>query len=355
MARLTASLNGLRTSALPSLGISFVNWRAVLIFLGAAVMLLLGAALPLFPTHYSVLILLVPIALVLVLAMFVRPEWALIATVAYIPFESSQFRPLPLPSTLSVVKILGFLLLAAFFFHILFKRRGFRLLDDNQDFAVLLLGALMLFSGMTSVLPNKTLSSTVSIMRLFAFYFAVKNLVTSPTLMHQLMWGITASGTFASVFGLNAFFEERTARSHDVRVGGVYMDPNDFAAAMIMVVMVTLYLIQITKQRGLKVLLWVCVGFVATAQLLSASRDGLAALAVVTILYSWRQPHRLRHLLGLVLIVVISFPAWPQSVTDRLLPSSPSRRYELVKPASHNVSVKLLKALNAPTPKLHPR
>src|SRR5207237_3080543 len=40
---------------------------------------------------------------------------------------------------------------------------------------------------------------------------------------------------------------------------------------------------------------------------------------------------------------------------DRLLPSSPINRYDDVNSASHSASVKLLNALNTPTPKLQPR
>ncbi|GAB4443967.1 MAG: hypothetical protein Kow00120_13560 [Anaerolineae bacterium] len=296
-------------------GFSF--WSVLPILLGVALVAAAWIASPLLPEQYASLAVVAPFAVILALAMAVKPEIALWVTVFYIPFESDEFRPLDLPESLSVVKILGLILLGAFLFNVVFRRRPFRLLDDHQDYALLLLAAVLLFSGVTSLLPDKTISATARLVRLFAFYFAVKNLVTSPGQVKSLMWAILGSGVFASVFGLNEFFQARYVRVHDIRVGGVYMDPNQFAAAMVVVVVVGLYLIPISR-RALQVVIAGGVGVVVVAVLLSASRSGILALGVVLLLYVWRHPRRWQLLLALAVLVAVTFPIWPASVTDRL-------------------------------------
>src|SRR5690606_19050188 len=56
----------------------------------------------------SKLALLLPIAVVMGLVMIVRPELALLLSVAYVPFESNQFVPVALPGGLTISKLLGF-------------------------------------------------------------------------------------------------------------------------------------------------------------------------------------------------------------------------------------------------------
>jgi O-antigen ligase len=253
------------------------------------------------------------------LFLLVRPEWALIITIAYIPFESNQFRPIPLPDQLSVVKILGLVLLGSFFFNILFRRRPFRLLDDLHDYSVLLLLVMLLFSGLASTMPGEVIDTVFRLIRMFAFYFAVKNLITTPRIMHYSLWAIALTSTYASAFGLNQFFEIRAVRIHDVRASGVYMNPNDFAAVAVLVLIVLVYLFQIHRQTWIRVALILMAAINLYALVLSASRGGILALTVVALLFILRHPQRFRLLAGAALLVVLIVPLLPQSVTDRFI------------------------------------
>jgi O-antigen ligase len=261
--------------------------------------------------------LLLPIALVMGLVMVVRPELALLLSIAYIPFESDLFRPVSLPGGLTISKLLGFVLLGVFFFNVIFKNKKFRILDDGEDFAIFLFAASMLISGVSSYIPGKTFDSAERMLRIFAFYFAVKNLLSSFWVIRGTMWAITVSGAIGSAIGINEYLRLNAIRNFDVRAGGAFMDPNDYAALVLVVIWVSVYLFQITRSWLLKLLILGCgvVSFVGL--MLSASRGGFLALAVTLFIFIWRHPRREAMIVTLAAATVIALPFIPQSVLSR--------------------------------------
>lgn len=260
-----------------------------------------------------------PVAAIGGLMMLVKPELAMIITVAYIPFESDQFNPIPLPGGLSVAKLLGFLLLGVFFFNIILRQRRFRALDDSQDVGVVMLAAVMLLSGVSSYFPGQTFGGIERMLRIFAFYLAVKNLATSPSIIRAMMWAFVLTTTYASGWGINEFYEVRAVRVHDIRARGIFMDANDYAALTVVAIMVTLHLMIITKRLPLKVFLAFCLGVGFYGLVLSGSRGGLLATAVVMAIFIWRHPRRRILAVAAVLAVVLSFPVWPDSIKTRFI------------------------------------
>ena len=272
----------------------------------------------LFPEYMSMAAML-PVVVIGGLVMIVRPELALIITVAYIPFESDQFNPIPLPGGLSISKVLGFLLLGVFFFNILLRRRRFRVLDDSQDMGVVMLAGAMLLSGVSSEFPAKTFNSVERMIRMFAFYMAVKNLANTPNIIRALMWTFVLATTYASGWGINEFYANRLVRDHDIRAGGVYMDANDYAALTVVAIVVTLHLLIITKRIALKAVLAFCLGVGFYGLILSGSRGGLLAVALVMAIFIWRHPKRNQMAIIAITAAIISFPLWPDSIKTRLL------------------------------------
>ncbi len=266
----------------------------------------------------SKLALLLPIAVVMGLVMIVRPELALLLSVAYVPFESNQFVPVALPGGLTISKLLGFVLLGVFFFNILFRGRRFRILDDSEDFAIVLFAAAMLISGVSSYLPWKTFDSAERMLRIFAFYFAVKNLLTSFWVIRGTMWAIVISGGIASIIGINEYAALNAIRNFDVRAGGVYMDPNDYAALVLVVIWVGVYLFSVTRHWFLKlsVASLTLISFIGL--ILSASRGGMLAGAITLLIYLWRHPRRQFLLIVIGAASVIALPFIPQSVLSRV-------------------------------------
>lgn len=126
------------------------------------------------------------------------------------------------------------------------------------------------------------------------------------------------SGAVTASFGIWDFL---TAESHTIRVGGFYMDPNDYAAAMVVVVAVSVHLALLYPRQRLllKGTAAFISGLVATAILLTGSRGGLLSLAVVSMMIVLRQPRRWRILAAATVIAILSGPLWPQSLQDRFL------------------------------------
>jgi O-antigen ligase len=274
------------------------------------VMLLVPAA--------SQLALLLPIALVMGLVMVVRPELALLLSIAYVPFESSAFKPVSLPGDLTISKLLGFVLLGVFIFNVIFKGRKFRILDDSQDFAIVLFAATMLISGVSSYLPGKTFDSAERMLRIFAFYFAVKNLLSSFWVIRGAMWIMTISGAIASAIGINEYFRLNAVRNFDGRARGVLMDPNDYAALTLVVIWVGVYLFVITRNWMLKLLIAGCTAISFLGLIFSASRGGFLAAAVTIFIFIWRHPRRQLLMVTLAAATVIALPFLPPSILSRL-------------------------------------
>jgi O-antigen ligase len=262
---------------------------------------------------------LIPAVVVLGLTAIVRPELALIASVAYTPFESNEFRPIQLPAGLTISKILGYTLLGVFFFNIIFRKRRFRFMDDSQDLAVILFAASMLFSGINSYFPAKTWDSTERMLRMFAFYFAVKNLISNFNVVKWIMWAITVTVTLATVWGINEFIQMSLVRVHDIRVRGVYMDINDYAALTVYALLIAVHLFEVVKTFSAKAFVSVCITIMLAGITLSASRSAFLAMAIALGIYILRHPRKQLLIAMSVAAVVISFPFLPESVKARFI------------------------------------
>lgn len=262
---------------------------------------------------------LLPAVVVLGLVAIVRPELALIASIAYTPFESNEFVPIALPAGLTVSKLLGYTLLAVFFFNIIFRKRRFRFMDDTQDLAILLFAASMLFSGIGSYFPAKTWDSTERMLRMIAFYFAVKNLISNFNIVRWVMWAITITVTIATLWGINEFIQVGLVRQHDIRVRGVYMDINDYAALTVYATLIAIHLFEIVKSFSAKALISICITIMLAGITLSASRGAYLALAVTLGIYILRHPRKQLLLAMSIAAVVISFPFLPESVKARFI------------------------------------
>ncbi|HEX2622142.1 MAG TPA: O-antigen ligase family protein [Phototrophicaceae bacterium] len=283
--------------------------------------LIATAVIVIFAPDSAKLALLIPVGLVMGLTVVVRPELALIMSIAYTPFESEEFKPLTLPGGLSVAKILGALILGVFFFNIILRERKFRLFDDPQDFAVLLLAGVFLLSGIASFFPAKTWTSVSRMIRMLIYYFAVKNLLSSDRVIRTALWVGVISGGLAGLWGVNDYLQQNAVMIHDVRTGGVYMDPNDYAALAVAIMAIGIHLLEITPQKILKLLIVVCLLADLFGLIVSASRMGFLALGLVMGIFIWRHPQRKLLLILAVFALVVSFPLWPESIRVRFISS----------------------------------
>lgn len=290
-------------------------WRnAFLVFLLLTILASIAINF-LFP-DFALMATALPLIGIVGLVMVVRPEYALLLSIAYVPFESNAFNPIHLPGGLSISKIVGALVIAVFAFDVLFRGRKFRVLDDSQDFLIVLLAAAMLFSGISSEFPAKSFSATSRMLRIFAFYLAAKNLLQRENTFMTAMWAILLTGTYASMWGINEYFQ--SSRIHDIRIGGIYMDPNDYAALTIVVVVMGIHLTEIIRHYGLKIVAIISTLICLYGILLSGSRGGFLALGIVIGLYIWRHPRRKLLIMATLATLIITLPVWPESVTQRI-------------------------------------
>lgn len=289
------------------------NIIAVLI---AALWFLAVVASPMLPEDYQIIFVVLPFVIIGGFLALLRPEWAVLATVAIIPFE--KYEPSFLPESLSLMKLVGGALLATFIFNLIFRRRSFRFLDDNQDLMVVLFAVVVLFSVVGAEYADRSFNSLERIFRMILLYVAVKNLITSPQMIKTLMYITSFGFTFASWFGINQFFANRAIRIHDTRASGVFMDPNDYALLAVIALMITLTLFMVAKTNWLKALLAINTVSLAVGIVLSGSRGGLLALGAAGLVFLWKHPKRGQLLLLSIMALVISWPIWPDSIKARL-------------------------------------
>jgi O-antigen ligase len=135
------------------------------------------------------------------------------------------------------------------------------------------------------------------------------------------MWAIALSATAATLFGINEFIVESARRNWDIRVRGVYMDVNDYAALVVFAVLLSIHLLEMVKSFSGKTVITICLGIMLTGIVLSASRGAMLSLSVAMLVYIFRHPRRNLIILLCVGSIGLTFPFWPDSVRDRFISS----------------------------------
>jgi O-antigen ligase len=286
----------------------------VLVVCGAFAVGSLGSAI--FP-EYAQFLLMAPFALILGLVMLVRPEVAMFLTVVYIPFDNWQM--INLPGGLSISKMLGLVLLGVFAFNIVLRQRRFRVFDDPQDFVIVLFAGVLLLSGVVSEFQNKTFSEVDRMIRIMAFYLATKNLLSTPQIIFMTMWGLLLTITYASGWGINEYYAAKAVRIHDIRIGGIGMNPNAYAAMTVVGMWIGVHLFDMTRNIFIKVPVAIMTGIMLYGILLSGSRGAMLAIAVTGAIYIWRHPRRNMLFVAGIAAVIFSFPMWPENIRVRIV------------------------------------
>ena len=276
------------------------------------------------PQEFTLLALFGPLMVAVGIVLVVRPQILLVLTVIYIPLEQSTFFDSILPSSLTVPKLLGFLLLGAVLFNIIFRKERFRLFDDIQDFAVVLFCAAVSLSSLNTMFPGQVISEIDRIFRLMTFYFATKNLVKDPKMMHALMMGLFITSVYASAFGIHEYNTTTTVWGDSIRASGINNNPNNFSMASVIATAIGVYFLRASQRNFTKLLYAAGTTTILVGILLSGSRGGLISLSVMFGLMILRHPKRIQFLLAAVCIVVISIPFWPENIRERYLPSNAS-------------------------------
>jgi O-antigen ligase len=237
-------------------------------------------------------------------------EVVLLVLVATLPWEGLLEYP---SDTVSAVKILGLLIVAAYAFRAL--RAGEVIRFPPTVLPVLLLGVLIGLSLLTSPDQADGVSKVVRYALFITFFFLVTQLAATIDSATRVMRVIVLSGAAAAVWGLVAFVS-----GAEDRAGGPIDDPNDFAFLMATLIPLCTYLF--VQERRLR-WLWGAAGVLLIAAVLATlSRGALVGLGA---LFVWAVATRripltgvLAALVTLVSVVALAFTFWAPLINDNI-------------------------------------
>ena len=237
-------------------------------------------------------------------------EVVLLVLVAALPWEGLLEYP---TETISAVKILGLLIVAAYVFRTL--REGELIRFPPTVFPVLLLAIFIGLSFLASPDQAAGLPKLVRYALFFTFFFLVTQLASTVDSATRVIRVIVLSGAAAAAWGLFAFL----GGAQD-RAGGPIEDPNDFAFLMATVIPLCAYLV--VQERRLR-WLWTIAGMLLVAGVLATlSRGALAGLGA---LFVWAVVTRRIPLTGVLAAVVtvssvllLAFSLWSPLINERI-------------------------------------
>lgn len=211
------------------------------------------------------------VAIVLAFLVLTRPQALMLVLVAALPWEGLLGYPSP---TLSLVKVLGLLLAAAYLLRVLGGREEIYVPRTLTAVAVfgLLVGVSLLFA------PDLlgSLTKAVSHALFIGFFFFAVQLTPNRMAVVRAMRVVVVSATLAALWGLYAFL------TGDVeRAGGPIADPNDFAYLMAALLPMPVYLM---AAGGRHRVLWGASFLILSAGVLATlSRGALVGLGCLAV------------------------------------------------------------------------
>jgi O-antigen ligase len=269
-----------------AIGVGFLSARSPLLTLG-----LLGAS-------------------ILVLLAVTRPAALLLVLVAVLPWEERLRYP---TETVSVVKLLGALVLAAFLLKALQRESRLRL--PPIAYAV---GAFVLLVCVSLIFSSDPAAGTGTLLRYVLFaglFFLIIQLVDDEDGLMRVLRVITVSATGAAIWGLIAFLAGGAERA-----SGPIGDPNDFGYLMATVLPLAGYL-AVADRRFRPI--WVTAFPILLAGMLATLSRGVIVALIA--LFAWALLTRRVRLGGLVLsaaalvaVLAVAFLLFSPLIGERL-------------------------------------
>jgi O-antigen ligase len=197
-----------------------------------------------------------------------------------------------------------------------------RIVDPPK--ALLLLGALLLWMTLSVTWSQDPLASFNGLQPYFGLALLYCALAITPLQVREfrvLMFIVVVSGVVSAAYGAHVFYQNpATANSllHRlvVQVGNTFIDPNQFADALLFPLAALVIFGLRTQWLTLKFASMAGVILMVSAIALSGSREAIVALGVIIVYYLWRTRYRLQ-LLALIAIGVVGAMAQPSSVWAR--------------------------------------
>jgi O-antigen ligase len=237
-------------------------------------------------------------------------EALLVVLVAALPWEDALSFP---TETVTVVKLLGLLLFAAWLLRALAGRDELRL--PAVLLPVALLGGAVGLSLVVSPDPAAGVLTALRYALFIVFFFLVIQLCPAPADVRRLVRVIVLSAAVAAAWGLYQFLA-----LGEQRAGGPIADPNDFAYVMACILPLAIHLA--TSGEGRRLVWAGCCVLLFGAVLATLSRGALVGLVAVAM---WLVVTRRVPLGGAVLagamalgVLALSFALWAPLLQDRL-------------------------------------
>jgi O-antigen ligase len=183
---------------------------------------------------------------------------------------------------------------AALAFHMIAMRRVLAPPKSWAAWAALTLWIVM--SALWTVDSNRTVLTLGQYVQLFVFY-TVLTLYPVERRDVRILAAITVvSGTFAGIYGLFSYYQggqvdDRLAISNG---SGLYLDPNHFAASLLLPAALAIGTFIETRNFFLRVAAGVAAFMMVAGIFLTGSRGGLIAFAVMLLFIAWQTRYRLR-------------------------------------------------------------
>jgi len=188
--------------------------------------------------------------------------------------------------------IMPILIIAAFLFWLISADKA---LQAPQFY---LLALLMLFSPITVVLAGQGMSAAVETIQdlvpLYLTFMLIAATFLSRKRIHIMMWLMVGGALLMSAHGIQ---QKLTGTGWTgevpvlgrIRYIGLFNDPNDVGLSLVTALPMAMYLLRISRNTLMKLLLLVCVGVILWGIKLTDSRGTILALGAILGIYSWRR------------------------------------------------------------------
>ncbi len=228
---------------------------------------------------------------------------------AFILVSLWQFTVLP---NLTLAAAIGYLALFAYLYNLLITGRV-RFRRTGQEWPFLLLIAAIGISAAGAVNIPWLLRKTFTLVQLLILYLLIANLIDTRKRLVQLLWVVLVSNLITAVISLYQYF-----RIPGFRAIGLGKDPNYTAAAIIMGIFFALPLLRRARSPGLKAAILSSLGLMGLAFLLTLSRGGFVALALVGIYWLLQERRKGRALVLVLAALIVGAFFAPESYRERI-------------------------------------
>lgn len=252
------------------------------------------------------------------------PAIGLVLVVLFIPLENFNRFNLGGISTFEVVFLLS---LGLAVLHFLVFRDGSGLHQDSHNWWIAALIIVVLLSNFIAFDSDRTFERTFRLLRNLALYFFAINVIRSRRDLQWLIWAFIISGVVSAIYGLSVYYLNPSSlldSEHTIaRVIGTMEDPNEFAGAMLVRLMMAFSLLGLNMKRLHKVGLVAAILILVVSIFLTGSRGGLLGLGLAFLAYALFSKRTGYWLLIFSVTAVIGLLLMPADLQQRIGVSTP--------------------------------